>query len=86
MLAGYLEHLRHLYTDFLRNGTAALRAELEQLCSTLGNEVRVTLPGDDDLVGLATGIDTTGRLIVKRATDGVIVAVAAGDVTHLRYE
>ena len=86
VLAGYLEHLRHLYTDFLRNGTAALRAELEQLCSTLGNEVRVTLPGDDDLVGLATGIDTTGRLIVKRATDGVIVAVAAGDVTHLRYE
>jgi BirA family biotin operon repressor/biotin-[acetyl-CoA-carboxylase] ligase len=86
VLAGYLEKLRHLYTEFLRNGADVLKSELNVLCSTLGQEVRVNLPGDDDLVGIATGIDGSGRLLVMRGSDGVIVAVAAGDVTHLRYE
>jgi BirA family biotin operon repressor/biotin-[acetyl-CoA-carboxylase] ligase len=44
----------------------------------------VQLPGDDLLFGEATGIDPSGRLLVK--TDGGVQAVAAGDVTHLRYE
>lgn len=86
VLAGYLDNLRQLYTEFLGNGADALRAQLNALCSTLGQEVRVNLPGDDDLVGIATDIDGSGRLLVMRGSDGVIVAVAAGDVTHLRYE
>ena len=48
--------------------------------------MRVELPGGEDLIGTAIGIDRTGRLQVRRSTDGQVAAVAAGDVTHLRYE
>jgi BirA family biotin operon repressor/biotin-[acetyl-CoA-carboxylase] ligase len=77
-LAAYLGELRPLY-DTLRSG-ADVRAQVEAQCSTIGRSVRVELPDGDDLYGTATGLDAGGRLIV----DGR--AVAAGDVTHLRYE
>ncbi len=90
VLSNYLSELRSLYTEFLFHGAdpraSGLAGQLDGLCSTLGQEVRVQLPGGDDLVGVAVGIDLTGRLEVRRSTDGVITAVAAGDVTHLRYE
>ncbi|MEO6200815.1 MAG: hypothetical protein ABIX44_06595 [Cryobacterium sp.] len=37
------------------------------------------------MVGTAIGIDTQGRLIVEDQVNGELQAVAAGDVTHLRY-
>lgn len=77
-LAAYLGEFKALY-DGLRGGTD-LRAQVEAECSTIGRSVRVELPDGDDLYGTATGLDAGGRLIV----DGR--AVAAGDVTHLRYE
>lgn len=86
-LAAYLGELLHLSTAFADAGFDAelgLRAEVTAACSTLGREVRVQLPGGDDLYGTATGIDGLGRLVVTTARDGVH-AVAAGDVTHLRY-
>lgn len=90
VLAAYLTSLRSLYTDFVRLGGDAEGSGIHELvtetCSTLGQEVRVQLPGGDDLVGTATGIDRTGRLLVTRSSDGHNAAVAAGDVTHLRYE
>jgi BirA family biotin operon repressor/biotin-[acetyl-CoA-carboxylase] ligase len=90
VLSNYLRNLRELYGDFLRNG-ADVEASgtlelLTDLCTTLGQQVRVELPGGSDLVGTATGIDHSGRLQVRRSADGQLVAVAAGDVTHLRYE
>ena len=42
------------------------------------------MPGGDALEGTAVGIDPTGRLQVRSAVDGTVVAVAAGDVVHLR--
>ena len=90
VLSRYLTSLRDLYTDFVRlgadveaSGTLSL---VSDYCTTLGQEVRVQLPGGDDLVGIATEIDRAGRLLVRRSTDGSVTAVAAGDVTHLRYE
>lgn len=77
-LAAYLGELRALYTDLV--GGADVRPLVEAECSTIGRSVRVELPGGDNLYGTATGLDEGGRLIV----DGR--AVAAGDVTHLRYE
>jgi BirA family transcriptional regulator, biotin operon repressor / biotin---[acetyl-CoA-carboxylase] ligase len=59
---------------------------VSEACRTLGQQVRVSLPDGRDLFGLATGIDAGGRLQVRSAADGDTVAVAAGDVTHLRYE
>jgi len=90
VLASYLENLREIYTDFVRLGGdpvgSGISGLVADLCSTIGAQVKVQLPGADDLVGTAVGIDGTGRLRVRRSQDGQVVAVAAGDVTHLRYE
>jgi len=77
-LAAYLGELKGLYSGMLAGSD--IRALVEAECSTIGRSVRVELPGGDNLYGTATGIDGEGRLIV----DGR--AIAAGDVTHLRYE
>ena len=90
VLASYLESLRELYTDFVRYGAdveaSGTRGLLTELCTTLGQQVRVELPGGSDLHGTATGIDRSGRLEVRRGSDGAVVAIAAGDVTHVRFE
>jgi BirA family biotin operon repressor/biotin-[acetyl-CoA-carboxylase] ligase len=82
-LAAYLGQLRALYEPF---DVPALRAAVIAECSTIGREVRVHLPDGDDLFGTAVAIDETGRLVVREQVDARLVSVAAGDVTHLRYE
>jgi BirA family biotin operon repressor/biotin-[acetyl-CoA-carboxylase] ligase len=67
--------LREL-TTVLADGDAA-RSAYRELCSTLGERVRIELPtGAVD--GVAEGLDDDGRLVV----DGT--AYGAGDVVHLR--
>lgn len=51
-------------------------------CDTIGREVRVQLPDGSALTGTATGLDDTGRLVV-RTEDGER-RVSAGDVTRVR--
>ena len=51
-------------------------------CTTVGQQVRVTLPGDRVLEGTAVDVDPAGRLVVD-AADGRH-ALAAGDVVHVR--
>jgi BirA family biotin operon repressor/biotin-[acetyl-CoA-carboxylase] ligase len=89
-LSRYLEQLRGLVAAFLAVGADADASGTLELvrewCSTLGQEVRVELPGGTELRGVATDIDSTGRLVVRATADGSVQAVAAGDVTHLRYE
>ena len=89
VLAAYLTELSSLVARFLEHGAdpdaSGLRAEVSELCGTLGSAVRVELPGGNDLVGTAVGLDADGRLIVEDQTNGEPQAVAAGDVTHLRY-
>ena len=90
VLSNYLRQLRSLCADFIRDGADVVASGtldlVTELCTTLGQQVRVELPGGSDLIGTATGIDRHGRLVVRRASDGLVSAVAAGDVTHLRYE
>jgi BirA family biotin operon repressor/biotin-[acetyl-CoA-carboxylase] ligase len=90
VLSDYLTTMSELVTSFLRVGADAGASGILDLvsdwCGTLGQEVRVELPGGDDLLGVATSIDASGRLVVQRTSDGAVQAVAAGDVTHLRYE
>lgn len=64
-------------------GAERLAAAYGASCVTVGREVRVDLPDGGELLGLAVGIDTGGRLEV-RTDDGRRVAVAAGDVVHVR--
>jgi BirA family biotin operon repressor/biotin-[acetyl-CoA-carboxylase] ligase len=89
VLAAYLTELRRLTEEFLGAGAdpvaSGLHAQVTALCGTLGSAVRVELPGGHDLVGTAVGLDADGRLLVEDQATGDVQAVAAGDVTHLRY-
>lgn len=90
VLSAYLTNLRALCSDFVDHGAdveaSGTRELLTRLCSTIGAVVRVELPGGGEIRGIATGIDGSGRLLVRQRSNGQVVAVAAGDVTHLRYE
>ncbi len=59
-----------------------LRADYRALCTTLGREIRVELPGGEELRGKAKDIDLEGRLVVD-APEGER-PVSAGDVVHVR--
>jgi BirA family transcriptional regulator, biotin operon repressor / biotin---[acetyl-CoA-carboxylase] ligase len=56
----------------------AARSAYRERCSTLGRRVRLSLPGDTSVEGVAEDVDDVGRLVV----DGR--AYGAGDVVHLR--
>lgn len=64
----------------------SLFAEYTAACDTLGRVVRVTLPGQLVRTGTAVRIDRSGRLVIRDTTDkaGAEVAVAAGDIEHVR--
>jgi BirA family biotin operon repressor/biotin-[acetyl-CoA-carboxylase] ligase len=52
--------------------------------STIGQQVRLELPGDErTVVGTAVDVDAVGRLVVADAT-GAVMAYDVGDVVHLR--
>jgi BirA family biotin operon repressor/biotin-[acetyl-CoA-carboxylase] ligase len=93
LLVGILRELEHWYlrwtTAFLDAAASpgaadisGLRAEYLRWCSTIGRELRVQLPGGSELVGVASGIDRVGRLVVETAAGAV--SVSAGDVIHVR--
>lgn len=87
-LAAYLRAVRDLVAQWREAPSAgALRPLVEPVLETLGSAVRVDQPGLAPLRGVAEGLDDDGRLLV-RPGDGssTVVAVSAGDVTHLRYE
>jgi BirA family biotin operon repressor/biotin-[acetyl-CoA-carboxylase] ligase len=56
----------------------AARAAYRERCSTLGRRVRLQLPGDTSVEGVAEEVDDVGRLVVAGRAYG------AGDVVHLR--
>ncbi|WP_374954132.1 biotin--[acetyl-CoA-carboxylase] ligase [Microbacterium sp. MYb43] len=85
LLAAYLERLgRHLSALTAAEDAVAsgLHAAVSARCATLGQPVRVSMPADRILEGVATAIDANGRLLVE--SDGVEHAISAGDVVHVR--
>lgn len=77
-------YLRRLRSEIETPGPVSrLRQRVLARCSTVGLRVRVALADGSELVGTATGIDPTGRLEVTPDA-GDAVAVAVGDVTHVR--
>lgn len=86
-LAAYLRELVQLVGRWREaEHPADLRPVVEQHLQTVGLAVRVDLPGQPPLRGVAVGLDDDGRLLVRETATSGVVAVAAGDVTHLRYE
>lgn len=59
-----------------------LAADYRARCGTLGRAVRVDVPGGTAVEGRAMDVDDAGRLVVQTASG--TVALAAGDVVHLR--
>ncbi len=64
-------------------GRAVLRGEYRSALVTIGQSVRVERLSDT-LVGVATSVDDSGRLVVE--VDGVATAVSLGDVVHVRRQ
>jgi BirA family biotin operon repressor/biotin-[acetyl-CoA-carboxylase] ligase len=62
-------------------GRRALAEEGRRRCATLGQQVRVTL-GGEEINGRAVAVDDAGQLVVETPTGSR--RVAAGDVVHLR--
>jgi BirA family biotin operon repressor/biotin-[acetyl-CoA-carboxylase] ligase len=81
LLAAYLAGLRRLLATPI--DAVALRDRITARCVTLGRRVRVQLPDAPDLEGTAVGIDPTGRLVVQ-PEEAPVVALAVGDVIHVR--
>jgi BirA family transcriptional regulator, biotin operon repressor / biotin---[acetyl-CoA-carboxylase] ligase len=78
LLLGILARLRHQYDAWSAGGGAAVRPAYLDACGTIGRQVRVALPGGEELVGPASDVDEAGRLVIAGR------AVAAGDVVHVR--
>jgi BirA family transcriptional regulator, biotin operon repressor / biotin---[acetyl-CoA-carboxylase] ligase len=78
LLEELVNRLRQQYGAWSVEGAAGLRPAYAALCSTLGRDVRVSLPDGGELVGPATEVDDLGRLVVAGTP------VAAGDVVHVR--
>jgi BirA family biotin operon repressor/biotin-[acetyl-CoA-carboxylase] ligase len=87
LLLATLEELEYWYRAWQRAGgdpdRSGLRQEYLRWSATIGRTVRAELPGGQALSGPAAGVDSDGRLLV-RVSSGSEVAVAAGDVVHLR--
>ena len=84
-LAGFLTLMRAFTESAADAAASGIADRVSAVCGTLGSEVRVELPGDRELLGLAERLDHDGRLVVRDRENGELQSVAAGDVTHLRY-
>ncbi|NYD40899.1 biotin--[acetyl-CoA-carboxylase] ligase [Nocardioides panaciterrulae] len=85
LLLAILQTVREEYDAWQSGGSRAgedLRTAYLRSCVTVGQDVRVELPGSAPLLGRATGLDAGGRLVVQGP--GGEVVVGAGDVVHVR--
>lgn len=86
LLTGVLGQLERWYLDWKSEAGDAdrsgLRAGYLGLCATVGQQVRVSLPGGSVVTGEASDVDSAGRLVVR--TGAGPVPVSAGDVVHVR--
>jgi BirA family biotin operon repressor/biotin-[acetyl-CoA-carboxylase] ligase len=81
-----LRALARRYTAWHDTGgaTESVIPAYRERCETIGHHVEVELPGGQAVTGLASGIDDSGRLIVRNDSTGDEQAWLVGDVTHVR--
>jgi BirA family biotin operon repressor/biotin-[acetyl-CoA-carboxylase] ligase len=87
LLAQILRQMERHYVAFRDNPdpeATGLLGEYQELCVTLGQQVRAELPGGRVVTGEATGVDAAGRLLITPPGAAAPVSVSAGDVVHLR--
>jgi BirA family biotin operon repressor/biotin-[acetyl-CoA-carboxylase] ligase len=86
LLCGLLRSLAVWYGRWVAAGgdadASGLRAAYTGHCATIGQRIRVELPGGEAVLavveGIAEGVDEDGRLLIAGQ------AIAAGDVLHVR--
>jgi BirA family biotin operon repressor/biotin-[acetyl-CoA-carboxylase] ligase len=82
----YLRALAERYASFRLAGgdprASGIGAAYRELCSTLGREIELHLPGGQAERGTADEVDDDGRLVVRLAGTGEVRAFAAADVVH----
>lgn len=86
LIRAVLREIETFYREWVTAGGDAdacgLRAAYIAMSATVGQEVRVELPGERVLSGVATAVDGSGHLVVH--ADGVDHTLGAGDVVHVR--
>lgn len=84
LLVRIVEELDRRYGTWNRSHheDALLQATYQRRCATIGQLVRVDLPGGDTLTGTAVDVDLSGRLVVRSGVETTVVG--AGDVVHVR--
>lgn len=85
LLAAYLMTFDGYLSGLVEAGDAlasGLHEAVTARCATLAQTVRVSMPGDRVLEGVASRLDREGRLVV--VADGAEHAISAGDVVHVR--
>jgi BirA family biotin operon repressor/biotin-[acetyl-CoA-carboxylase] ligase len=85
VLVGVVQAIREGYDAWQVGGAEAatrLASSYAAHCATVGQQVRVDLPGGTTIAGRAVDVDADGRLVVETA-DGQ-QKVGAGDVVHVR--
>jgi BirA family biotin operon repressor/biotin-[acetyl-CoA-carboxylase] ligase len=86
LTAEVLRALRRRYVAWCDTGgdaTSVLPA-YRQMCETIGSDVMVELPGGELVMGVASGVDDDGRLVVRETQHGSLRSFTVGDVTHVR--
>lgn len=81
-LAQFVTELRELINS-ARADSQHVRRRVVADSATVGTHVRVILPGDVTMLGLATGLGEDGALQV-RLDNGETKSIHAGDIEHLR--
>ncbi|MCE0508319.1 biotin--[acetyl-CoA-carboxylase] ligase [Microbacterium sp. KKR3/1] len=86
LLATYVTSLDTRLTDLVAAAGDAVASgahgAVTERCATVGQTIRVSMPGDRTQEGTAVGLDAEGRLLV--VSGGVEHAISAGDVVHVR--
>lgn len=84
VLLGVVAAVREGYDAWQAGGPEAaerLASSYVAHCATVGQDVRVDLPGGTAIAGRAVDVDLDGRLVVE--TPGGVEKVGAGDVVHV---
>ncbi len=86
LMRAILREIESHYRPWVEAGgdadASGLRAAYLARSATVGQEVRVELPGERVLVGRAVGVDRFGHLLVR--AQGEEHALSVGDVVHVR--
>lgn len=86
LLRAILREIESRYREWIEVGgdpdASGLRSAYLAWSATVGQEVRVELPGARVLTGPAVGVDRFGHLLVRRGDEDY--ALSVGDVVHVR--